>query len=346
MAFQMSLRETATYEYIRDNLVYSSAPIINKDDRYTIPWDTHKGIYYSWKWDSGARKWKLYDSVSAVYTEDDGADKSSGRACPSPLIPYNSYGYFCVGDGGNMKIKKIDLSSYSVSTEQAYSLTGSTRTENGSAKWGPYIFFVTTEFDSGSSASSIELIKLDLTDGSYTQLYSSDDSVTGGVLEAITCGSDGTNVYVGATEERDDGPAFYVPIGGGAKTDISSSEEYLFYGYKAYVRNTGSVQKILLKDLSKEWDMTGKTTMTDPVYIMDDSSYPIYIISGDGTHITQYELNSDESVTTGVELDSTNRGVIHTAPYGMIMKYGPSLIFNATSSSDTVEIRLPYRDVL
>jgi hypothetical protein len=357
MAFQMSLRDDDTYTYIKNNLVFESGAKFDLgNDRAVIPYDLYGGKYYSWTWDDTGENWILVDEDSEVYAETDFVAYTYGWSidayllnAPSRIIPYNGYGYFCIGTANAVKIKKIDFSTYVVSTVQTYSVTHDGVCETNASVYRNYAFFVVAVAnDTADSVTevSLEVLKMSLVDESVTQLYSSDDAYDEDRLYSVGIGCDGTDVFFNC-RNRTSYKQLSVPIGGGGTTNIGDSN-LVWYGDRGWARDNSKVYnwRTSVSGDQKSWDVPSDRRM--PIYIMDDTSYPVYAIVGSATEIKAVALNSDESVTDVETLCTGSYNTLSLQTPQPIL-YGSNrsvLFFPANSGRNSVEIRLPYKDVL
>jgi hypothetical protein len=357
MAFQMSLRDDDTYTYIKNNLVFESGAKFGAGSYKVVsPYDLYGGKYYSWTWDDTDENWILVDEESELYAETDFVASTYvpgySTNAPSPIIPYNGYGYFCTGEANAVKVKKIDFSTNNVSTVATYSVTHDGICETDASVYGNYAFFVVgVADDAGDSATevSLEVLKMSLIDESITQLYTSDDTLDSSYLGSVGVGCDGTDVFFNC-HQRDPYSCLSVPIGGGGTTNIGDSSQ-VFYGERGWARYESKIfnWRTSVAGDQKEWAVPG-TRMNEYmiVYIMDDSTYPVYAITGTSSGVYAVTLNSDESVTT-VETLCTGSYNSRVLAYPLTILYGKNrsvLFFPANSGENSVEIRLPYRDVL
>ncbi len=356
MSFLMDLRDDDTYTYIKNNLAFTGPPVVPVMGEFVPPYDLVGGKYYTWVWNG--TYWVLTDNYSTIYVEDDPPNQSTYHksGCPSKIVPYNGYGYFAVGLAGNVEIRKINFSTNVVTTVQAYSVTYEKIVRTAATLYDNFVLFLVVVGDDTDHTSvsnvSVEIIKMAL-DESCTQLYSADLSFSS-TLRWVGIGCDGTNVYASISGLTSVGSqCFYVPLGGGARTDIKTVPSSYSYSGTRYLRYSdagggGEYLALLTDSIDKMWDLDYKSSAFGIIYIMDDSSYPIYAISSTDSRLHALKLNSDESHTeiTTLLSSSLNHEYLRFPP--TFRAEGRSVLHFPCGSTSrySAEIRLPYRDVL
>jgi hypothetical protein len=350
MAFQMSLRDDDTYTYIKNNLVFTGPPVVPIENRFVPPYGLVGGKYYSWVWNG--TYWALTDNDSTIYTETEPPNQSATSSAPSPIIPYNGFGYYCIGtSGGAIKVKKINLLTNVVTTIQAYSVTHSSSAECAGTVYGNYALFVGglgNSSDLGSQTEvSLEVIKVLLPSESCTQLYSSDVSLSSANANN-SIGCDGTDVFVGCSGRSSD-RLFSIPFSGGGITNIGTESDFN-YGERGWGRRGSTIYDWRTSTIGdqKEWSLSGYLSTDGIAYIIEDDSYPVYVITSDAFNIHMVKLNSDETITLLETINGLFNNQPTVRPLSIFYNSGRSVLYfpSCVSGRNSVEIRLPYRDVL